>query len=97
MDFKFDVLQQPIATCPMLHVGDAVFPTNRMTIAPGGYEYDTWQKLVIGTDRITVGDEVLVRIDHRGKFMECTVNGDTFEEIIEKVKAICNGVKGGSR
>lgn len=94
MTFKFDVLEEAIDTCPELSVGDAVIPTTRSKIAPGGYEYDTWTKLNIGPRSITRGLVVDVLIDHRHKFAEHEVEGDTAREIITKVEEVCRGIRG---
>ena len=94
MTFKFDVLEEAIDTCRELSVGDAVIPTMRSKIAPGGYEYDTWTKLIVGPRSITRGVVVDVRIDHRHKFAEHEVEGDTAHEIITKVEEVCRGIRG---
>ena len=93
IEFKFDVLQEEIPDCYPLSVGDAVVPVASNRIAPGGYEYDTWQKLVLG-DRITYGQQVDVRVDHRSKFMECCVDSETdnLYELRDKVIAVCEGI-----
>ena len=78
MEFKFLVAKNDIKGLPGLEKGAAVVRT-AMAVLEGGYEYDVWHVLDNGLTAMT-------RIEHREEFDELVVEGDTPDEVIEKVK-----------
>jgi len=80
MDFKFLVATKDIKGLPGLEKGTAVVRVS-VEAMPGGYEYDVWHRLDDGTVAKT-------RIEHREEFDVREVEGETPQEVREKVAEV---------
>lgn len=87
IDFRFLVARNDIKGTPGLEKGAPVVRV-AVEVAPGGYEYDVWHRLDDGMTAKT-------RIEHRGEFMACEIDGFDTNDCRRKALEVASGMRSG--